>query len=324
MISVKPKLFEALMQKDGDQRHAYEELKRKAETNPFLKRYVALGVKEGLFSDSANALGRMHDTMVEAAWPELIGRNMINVMPTSEALERFPLDAGAVAYQYAEGGVVRLSGKKPTKVDVTTDILVESGDEWTQEFSEDATWNVMDRMVGNVGRAVGLKETQKIIALYGAIADADLAGGAVVAGGGLVLSWAGLLALRAQVRNQSGGGWRPSVLAISEMQAHQLLNDDKFVKSVYLPSSQTDIEQGVIGSVLGMNVQVSTEITNGVAYAIDTRVASVMLLRRDLTVEDWYDARSGKSGVRGTTRFGLGILRSNAVAKMTNIKTTIT
>ena len=193
-----------------------------------------------------------------------------------------------------------------------------------KEFSEDATWNVMDRMVGNVGRAIGLKETQKIIALYGAVADADLAGGAVVAGGGAVLSWAGLLAIRAQVRNQTGGGWRPNVLAINEMQAHQLLNDDKFIKSVYLPSSQTDIEQGIIGNVLGMNIQVSTEIANGTAYAIDTRVASVMLLRRDLTIEDWYDAKTGKSGIRGTSRFGLGILRSNAVAKMTNIKTTLT
>ncbi len=130
--------------------------------NPFLKRYVAVGVKEGFFSDSANALGRVHDTMVEAAWPELIGRSIINVMPTNEAMERFPLDEDAVAYQYAEGAVVRLSGKKPSKVDIYTNITVESGDEWTKEFDEDATWNVMDRMVSNVGRAVGVKETQKI------------------------------------------------------------------------------------------------------------------------------------------------------------------
>ena len=318
---MKPRLFEALMAKDTDQKRAYEMLRQKADSNPFLKRYVALGVKEGLFSDSANALGLMHDKMVEAAWPELIGRGIINVMPTSEALERFPLDGGAVAYQCSESGIVRLSSKKPTKVDVSTDILVESGDDWTKEFSEDATWNVMDRMVTNVGRAVGVKETQKVIAMYAAVAAGDLATGADLAGGTAVLSWAQLLALRYAVRKEN---WRPNVLAINEMQLHQLLNDDKFVKSVYLPSSQTDIEQGSIGSVLGMKVQTSNEITNGVAYAIDTRVASVMLLRRDVTVEDWYDAKTGKSGVRGTTRFGLGVLRSTAIARMTNIKTTLT
>jgi hypothetical protein len=71
--------------------------------------------------------------------------------------------------------------------------------------------------------------------------QADLATGADLAGGTAVLSWAQLLALRYAVRKEN---WRPNVLAINEMQLHQLLNDDKFVKSVYLPSSQTDIEQG--------------------------------------------------------------------------------
>ncbi|MBC7129678.1 hypothetical protein H5T51_00470, partial [Candidatus Bathyarchaeota archaeon] len=49
----------------------------------------------------------------------------------------------------------------------------------------------------------------------------------------------------------------------------------------------------------------------------------VMLLRRDVTVEDWEDPKSGKYGVRATSRFGLGVLRSKAVAKMTNIATTL-
>jgi hypothetical protein len=305
----------------GSTKEAYEDLKRRMDANPFLKRYTELGVREGFFSDSANALGQMHDTVVEAAWPEMIGRNIINVKPTAEALERYPLDGGAVAYLYAESGSVRLSGKKTSTVDVTTNILIESGDDWTREFSEDATWNVMELIVQNVGRAVGLKETQKILALYSGIAAGDLATGAELAGGGAVMSWAQLLNLHYAVRSSN---WRPNRLVLSEMQAHQLLNDDKFVKSVYLPSAATDIEQGIIGTVLDMQVQVSTEVTNGTAYAIDTRVAAVMPVRRDLTVEDWYDAKTGKAGVRATTRVGLGVLRSNAVARMTNIKTTLT
>lgn len=321
---MKPRLFENLMQASahkGSTREAYEDLKRKMDVNPFLKRYAELGFKEGFFSDSASALGRMHNTLVDSAWPELIGRNIISALPTSEALERFPLDGGAVAYVYAEDGVLRLSGKKTTIVDIIPNITIESGDEWTKEFSEDATWNVMDRMIQNVGRAVGLKETQKVIALYSGIQAGDLATGAELAGGGAVMSWAQVLNLRYAVRSKN---WRPDKLVISEMQAHQLLNDDKFVKSVYLPSVATDIDQGVIGTVLGMQVQMSTEVPNGTAYAIDTRVASAMLIRRDLTVEDWYDAKTGKSGVRGTIRIGLGVLRSDAVARMTNIKTTLT
>ena len=109
---MKPKLFEALMAKQTlTQSEVYEKLKLKTD-HPFLKRYAQMGIKEGFFSDMAGALGRMHDTMVDAAWPELIGRSIINVMPTTEAMERFPLDAGAVAYQYAEGAVTRLKRQK--------------------------------------------------------------------------------------------------------------------------------------------------------------------------------------------------------------------
>jgi hypothetical protein len=178
----------------------------------------------------------------------------------------------------------------------------------------------MDNAVENIGRALGEKETGKILSLYGAIADADLAGGAPIAGGAAALSWNGLLKLHNAVR---GENWRPTVLAVHETQLHQLLNDDKFIHAQYLPSAQTNIEQGVVTSVLGMKVQASTLCTNGVAYAIDTRVAAVMLLRRDVTVEDWEDPKTGEYGVRATTRFGLGILRSKAVAKMTNISTSL-
>jgi hypothetical protein len=37
-------------------------------------------------------------------------------------------------------------------------------------------------------------------------------------------------------------------------------------------------------------------------------------------VEDWSDLKNDQYGVKAATRFGLGILRSKAIAKITNIK----
>ena len=322
---MKPRLFEAVMraQETGEEstRKIYEELQPKMNAHPFMKRYIATGIKEGLFSDGVGALGKMHDTLVQAAQPKLVGRNIINVMPTTEQMERFPLDAEAVAYRYAEGAVTRLSGAKNSTVDIYTNILAEASEEWTKEFAEDATWNVMNNMVEKVGRALGKDETERIIALYAAVADADLAGGDEVAGGGAVLSWAMLLNTHNAVETED---WDPTVFGCHTMQKHQLLNDDKFVNSMYLPSGETDVKSASVGDVLGMSVQPSSLFTNGVAYAIDTRIASAMLLRRDITVEDWVDVKNGKFGVRATTRFGLGILRSTGIARISNIKTTIT
>jgi hypothetical protein len=313
-------LFEHLIQQDGEFKQAMENLRHKAPVHPFLKRYCEVGVKEGLFSDVTGALGRMHDTLVEAAYPEMIGRDIINVMLTKETMERFPLDEKAVAYRYAEGSVARLSGKKNSTVDVYTNILAEASEEWTREFLEDATWNVMENMVEKVGRALGEEETNRTLALYASIANGDLAGGAPIDNSGAAINWAGLVKLHNAVRSEN---WRPTVLAVNEVQMHQLLNDDKFIQAQYLPSEQVDLERGIIGSVLGMKVMASTLAPNGIAYAIDTRVAAVMLLRRDVTVEDWEDPKTGAFGVRATTRFGLGILRSKAVAKMTNISTSL-
>ena len=60
-----------------------------------------------------------------------------------------------------------------------------------------------------------------------------------------------------------------------------------------------------------------------IAYAIYGLIAGIMLIRRDVTVEDWSDPTANQYGVKATTRFGASILRSNATAKKTNIKTTI-
>ena len=318
---MKPKLFESLIQGDSEFKEHIETQRHKTTTHPFLRRYVEVGIKEGLFSDSASALGRLHDTLVQAAYPEMIGRDIIAVMPTTEPMERFPLDQKAVAYRYAEGAATRLSGTKNGIADVYTNIQAESSEEWTREFLEDATWNVMNRMVEKVGRALGEEETNRVLALYGAVADADLAGGDALDQSGAVLDWKGVVGLHNAVRSQN---WKPTVLAVNETQLYQLLSDDKFIHAQYLPSGQTDIDEATVTSVLGMRVQASTLVPNGTAYAIDTRVASVMLMRRDVTVEDWEDIKNGKYGVRATTRFGIGVLRSNAIAKLTNIKTTLT
>jgi hypothetical protein len=90
-----------------------------------------------------------------------------------------------------------------------------------------------------------------------------------------------------------------------------------------MPSEGVDLELGLVRSALGMDVVSSSLVPEGTAYVINTHVASVMLIRRDVTVNEWSDFKADVFGVRATTRFGLGILRSNAIAKMTNISTTL-
>ena len=297
-----------------------KEMIERAEKNLLFKRYVDVGIKESLFSDVAGALGYMHNQLVKCAYPELIGRKIIAVRETKEPMEKFPINSKAVAYSYAEGAITRLSGKANEVVSVGTDITAEASEEFTKEFVEDATWNVMENIVEKASKALGEEETRKVLSLYAGVAGEDLAGGEPIDQNGEMMDYDAIVKLRNAVRSEH---WRPKVLVMNETQLHQLLYDDKFIEYDSLPASQVDLDQGLIRQIIGMDVQTSTLVPNGTAYAIDTRVAGIMLIRRDVTIEDWSDPAVGKYGVRATTRFGLGILRSNAIAKIVDIETSL-
>jgi hypothetical protein len=110
-----PKLFEALI-KEPNFKAEFDQMLLRTRRNPFYQRYAKKGIQEGILSDMAGAIGRMHDVVIEAAKPRLIGREMIWVRPTSEALERFPRAKKGKAYVMAESGKVYVWAKDMIKL----------------------------------------------------------------------------------------------------------------------------------------------------------------------------------------------------------------
>jgi hypothetical protein len=84
-----------------------------------------------------------------------------------------------------------------------------------------------------------------------------------------------------------------------------------------------DVSRGLIGQALTMKIYKSSLCTNGVGHAVNKTVAGVLLMRRDITIDPYEDPKNGVFGVVASERVGMGILRSKAVARMTNIKTTL-
>jgi hypothetical protein len=116
---VLPKLHEGLLKEEWYKTEFDQQVKRAA-GNPWINTYAKLGMREGIFSDMAAALGRIHDVVVEAAKPNLIARQIIDVRTTEEALERFIKAKKSVAYVGTEGGIVRLAGERYESVDFQT------------------------------------------------------------------------------------------------------------------------------------------------------------------------------------------------------------
>jgi len=301
---------------------AFEPNVQAAYKNPFCHQYMKQGMKEGILSDMAGALGAIHDQVVRAAIPNFIAREIVDVRTTTETLERFPLEKESVAYVGSESGTIRVHGAKISTVDINTNVIIKDGVEWTKEFAEDAKWNVMNRQLDALGRSIAKIETEKIVGLLAAIAVGDLATGGVLAGGGTAMSWAKAVALWDAIETEDFGV--ADTMVLHPKQASQLFTATEFINSQYLPSSETELTRGLVGQALTMKIHKSSAgTTNGVAHSLNKTVAAIMLIRRDVTIDPYEDPKNGVYGLVASERIGYGVLRSKAVARMTNILTSL-
>jgi len=303
-----PKLFEALM-KDPEYQPILPDLLKRAKSNLMVNAVM----REALLSDAANALGKMHDVVVEAAKPSLIGREIIWVLPTNETLVRFPKAKLGKAHRTAELSEVWITQEKYDTVDVKADMEIKAGAEYSKKFFEDASWGVMERQTAEVGRAIAELETEKVLALYDSIAASDLAGGGAYNGAG-TLNWAGLVGFWNRVKAEN---FSAKVLVVNPNQLSDLWQQDQFIHSFYF-GGMADVRRGILGETyLGMKIVVSTKVADGTVYCIDTDVSAVMLLRRDILTEPFENPKGDRYGIVASERIGLGVLRSKAVARGT-------
>jgi len=301
-----PKLFEAII-KDPEYQPILPDILKRAKSNLMVNAVM----REALLSDAAGALGRMHDVVVEAAKPALIGREIVWVLPTTETLVRFPRAKLGKAHRTAELSQIWITQEKYDTVDIKADMEIKAGAEYSKKFFEDASWGVMERQTAEVGRAIGELETERVLALYDGIAAGDLAGGGTYNGAG-TLDWAGLVGFWNRVKAEN---FNAKVLVINPKQLADLWQQDQFIHSFYF-GGMADIRRGILGETyLGMKIVVSTKVTDGTVYCIDTDVAAVMLLRRDILTEPFENPKTDRYGIVASERIGLGALRSKAVAR---------
>jgi len=284
---------------------------QKAKDSPFYNRVL----KEGLFSDMSQALGAVHDRVIKAAKPAAIGRDMIWVVPTTEALVRFFTQSLAKAYVVGETAPPVVPERMSyTDIQPTTELACKG--EFKQSYLEDANWNVLERQIKESGRSIAQLETEKIIALYtGISADSLAGGGAVSVNSGSSFAWSDVVSLWTTVKKEN---FTPKVLVINPAEAEGLLNDDKFLHANYY-APESAVREGEIGSIpwLGMKVLQSTLMTAGTCLCIDTDWAAALVVRRDITTVPYEDPGNLTSGVMASERIGLGTLRTAAVAKGT-------
>ncbi len=304
------RLMEAVLRNPELGEERWRRLQEEAMRNALYRRVM----KEALLSDVAGALGRVHDTVWEAAKPATIGREIITVVPTKEPLVRFPKARLGKAYIVGETAPPEGPERYET-TDVRADLEIAAKAEFSQRFIEDASWNVMEHQIAELGRSIAELETEKVYELYNSIADSDLAGGSPLSPETAnTLSWNDVVALWSAVK---GEDFNPDVLVLHPDQYADLWKDDKFIHSFYW-GEQADVSRGILGGLyLGMRIVVSTKCASGTAFAIDSKAAAAMIVQRELITEPYQRPDELLHGCIASERIGLGVLRSRAVAKMT-------
>jgi len=299
-------LKEAILKDPDMGEGAWKEMTAKAVENPFYQ----LVMREALYKDVAQALGAVHDVVVDAAKPACIGRELIWVLPTEKYLVRFIRAKRGKAWRVGQTEPPP-TGEKYDYVDIECNYEIASSQEWGESFLEDASWNVLERQIQEIGLCIAEQETKDIVALYEGIAASNLAGGAEVTIASPI-TWANFTDLWAAVENEN---FHPNVLAVTPTIMSELLRLDQFIHSLYYAPEQA-VRQGVYPQrILGVNIVVSSLITS--TFMIDTRYAAAMPLRRDITAKPYENPEKMLYGAIGSERYGLGVLRSKAVARGT-------
>lgn len=297
-------LKEAVLRDPDFGESVWKEMTHKASANPFYQR----AMKEALYKDMSQALGGVHDVVIDAAKPACIGRELIWVVPTNKYLVRFVRAKRGKAWRVGQTEPPP-TGERYDYADVECDYEIAASEQWKESFLEDASWNVLERQIAEIGLDLAEQETKDIVALYEAISAADLAGGAEVTIAS-PMTWANFTDLWAAVE---GENFHPNVLAVTPAIMGELLRLDQFIQSLYYAPEQA-IRTGVYPQkILGIEIVVSSLITS--TLMIDTRYAAAMPLRRDVTTKPYDDPARMLYGAIGSERYGLGVLRSKAVAR---------
>jgi len=308
----KTRLLESIIKKDPDLgATAWANVNQKAKSNAFFQR-VQKELLEGLLGPDANALGYVYGLVSDMAQPNTLGRELIDVVQTTKPSVRYPRAKGKAQAQKISNTTPLMLGETYDYVDIISNTEIATGQKWSQTFVEDAEWNVLQRQVQAIGKGIAYTETADIIALYNAIANANLASGAEITVTAPI-AWADFLNLLAAVDTED---FTPRVIAVTPTVWYELFKLTEFIDSVYVTS-----EKGLkpnVAHVIAPNdlfIVKSSQVTK--TLVIDTQAAAVMALRRDVMVQPWEDPARMEHGVTGSERYGLGVLRTKAVARGT-------
>ena len=180
----------------------------------------------------------------------------------------------------------------------------------TKEMEEDSLFDVMGMNVQTAGFELADNEEALIIA--------TLATGSAVTGGTAIANSNATLPISditAAMKGLEEENHTPTHMIVGVEVADDLRNIDTFTEAD--KAGINDPSKRLIGTIFGMKVLVSNNVSAKLAYIIDSGHAFIIAEKRPVSIERFFDAARDTSYAVATQRFATRYLRPGAIAKIT-------
>jgi len=181
----------------------------------------------------------------------------------------------------------------------------------TREMMEDSQFPLFERNIAVVGKRFAEKETELIITALDS-AGATTAGGAAIT----------IANITESMQDLEDYDYTPTDIILGTEVLNDLRNIDTFVEAQKAGDTEM-LKSGFKGNIYGLKVTLfsanaaPSTTYKKYAYVIDRSEAFYLAIKRDLTVENFNMPSYDMQGAAITWRFSAGLLRSNAVSKIT-------
>jgi len=178
-----------------------------------------------------------------------------------------------------------------------------------REAREDSNFSLMEINMQTAGYELADNEESLIVAQLDA---ADTAASHSVSNSNATLP---VTDITEAMQNLEADNYDPDVMLCGVEVANDLRNLDIFtaanMSGVNNPSNK------LIGRIFGMAVVVSNNVTSTLAYIFDSRYAFIIVDKRPITMESFFEAKRDSDFVAVTQRLGVRYWRDDAVSEIT-------
>ncbi len=179
----------------------------------------------------------------------------------------------------------------------------------TREMIEDSQFAVALLNAQSAGYALADKEDSLVVA---ELASASAAAGHDVANSNATLP---ITDITEAMQNLENDGYTATHMVIGVEVANDIRNIDTFTEAD--KAGINDPSRALIGTIFGMNVIVSRNVSAKLAYVIDANKAFAIAEKRPVTLENYDDHSRDMRHVVATMRLAAGYLFAEAVSEIT-------